>query len=220
MRATGWLIALLSVSPVALGGCAFFGKSEPLSPRFYDAENDPSDRAAKQAQGVRANDGPGLRLGRVIGGAHLRERIAFRNSARELGFYEERRWTERPEVYVRRAISRALFDERAVTHIISGGGPMLEVELTDFDELRAPKHAVRVAMRVALLNLRTVSMERTFTVELPVKDGDRFDAVAEAMAQALEQCVQRAADAVTSELATLPTPPPVEPAETAAPALQ
>src|SRR6201989_40623 len=92
----------------ALAGCALLGKNEPLVPRYYTPEYDgdaPSPFARSDLE---------LRLGRVEGWSHVRERMAIRSSNRELFYYEDRHWTERPEIYLRRALSRALFEERGV----------------------------------------------------------------------------------------------------------
>lgn len=202
------------LSAVLLTGCAFFGKSEPLEPRYYDPESSPREaKSVPPALGT-----PALRLGHVVGGSHLRERIAYRVSERELGFYDERRWTERPENYLRRALASGLFEQRGINSLVTGVGPSLDVELIDFSELREPKHAVRVRARAVLVDQRTVRFEQTFTVEQPVSgDADDFSRVAEAMSVALERTVDAIGDRVLSELtravnaggdvAATPTPP-------------
>lgn len=196
-RAATGLPAVLALG--LLSGCAFFGKSEPLSPRYYDPES-----AAKEAPTTAPSLGkPSLRLGHVVGGSHLRERIAYHLSEREVGFYDERRWTERPEDYLRRALARGLFEERAITSLVTGVGPSLDVELLDFSELLKPRHGVRVRARVVLVDQRTVRFEHTFTVEEPVSDGkdeEDFTPVADAMARALTRTVDQIGDRVLGEL--------------------
>jgi len=195
---TTCLLLMLSCS---LSACAFFGKSEPLEPRFYSAATTESERASASAQ-----TGLALRVGRVLAGGHLQERIAYRSGQRELGFYDQRRWTERPEVYVRRAVSHALFDQRGVVRVVSGPAALLELELLEFVELRAPKRAARVSISAALSDGRTVRLERTFSHEqaLPKSDDDEFGGVAEAMSLALQACADELADAVVSELSRQP----------------
>src|SRR5687768_6369916 len=117
---TRWALCAL------LGGCALTSKSEPWTSRYFTPEaaggsESPADPA--DAGGAR------LRLGRVSAGKHLRERIAFRRSEHELGYYDDRRWTEQPDVYLRRALSAALFEERGIHRVVSSGSPTLEVEL-------------------------------------------------------------------------------------------
>jgi cholesterol transport system auxiliary component len=206
-RARFPLVALRFAIPL-LCGCSFFGKVEPLTPHYYDPETPITGGEASPPAPGR----PSLRLGHVTGGSHLRERIAYRVSEREYGFYDERRWTERPENYLRRALARSLFEERAITSLVTGVGPSLEVELTDFSELLTPKHAVRVRARAVLVEQRTVRFEHTFTVEEPVAAGtEDFSAVADAMAIALQHTVDQIADRVFREL-SLPAGGTVTPA--------
>lgn len=194
--AAGLLCAL------ALAGCAIFKKSEPLSPTYYSAErfDDARERAASPSgEGSAAS----LRLARVEGASHLRERIAYRTSPRQLGFYETRRWAERPEVYLRRALSRALFEQRGMIHTVSGLAPALEVELIEFDEWRGPPHRVRVRAHVLLSEARSARFEHTVTAEQPVRseaDEGEFAEVAEAFSIALGRVVDEVSDRVVAEL--------------------
>ena len=118
----------------ALAGCAFFGKSEPLAPHYYSA--DTGDTGAAQA--APRDEGLALRLGSVLSASHLRQHIAYRRSERGLSFYQERRWAERPEMYLERALVRALFQEGGAAQVVSGPAPTLTVELLEFVELREP----------------------------------------------------------------------------------
>ena len=195
--------AALLVALLPAGACAFFGKVPPLHPRYFDAEVVAAARPAAAAGN--AGEHP-LRLGHVVGSSYLRERIAYHVSEHELGLYDQLRWTERPEDYVRRALARALFEERNLTNVVSGVVPALELELTDFSELKKPQHAVRVRARVVLVEQRAVRFERTFTVELPVANGDDFGLVPAALSEALSKCVEQIADAVSAELLALSAP--------------
>jgi len=180
-----------------LPGCSFFGKVEPLAPRYYDPEIEASEGKSLAPSLAR----PQLRLGHVLGGSHLRERIAYRVGEREVGFYDELRWTERPENYLRRALARTLFEERGISSLVTGVGPSLDVELVDFSELLKPRHAVRVRARAVLVDQRTVRFEHTFTAEEDVRgDSDDFSHVADAMARALERTVAEIGDRVLAEL--------------------
>lgn len=183
-----------------LEACSFFGKAMPMHPRFFDPEGElPSRTRALQHLG-----GPALRLGHVVGSTFLRERIAYHVSAHELGVYDERRWTERPEDYFRRALARSLFEERGLTNVVAGVAPVLDVELTDFAELLGPTHAVRVRAQVRLVDQRSVRLERSFSVEQAVAKGDDFALVAAAMSLALERAVTQIADDVERELSANP----------------
>lgn len=204
---------LVALCCVFAAGCAFFGKSDPLSPRYYSAERAgrPGPSAAEPTPDVR------LRLGSIVGGSHLRERIAYRSGERELGFYERRRWAERPEVYLRRALSRALFEERGLGRAISGVAPTLEVELTDFDELRLDPHQVRVRAHVLLIDARSVRFEHTFGADEAVAQGedddDAYARVADAFARALGRVVDEISDRIVAELRT----PPISAAPSSSP---
>lgn len=183
-------IALTSL----LAGCSFFGKVAPLAPRYYDPTPEPTGGAARAEVGEKS-----LRLGHVLGSSHLRERIAYHTNPQELGFYEERRWTERPENYLRRELAAELFERRGIAQVVSGLSPTLEVELTDFSELKSPKHAARARARVLLVDARAVRFEQTFSVEVPIQ-GDDFSAVPAALGNALSQLVSQIGDRVAKEL--------------------
>jgi cholesterol transport system auxiliary component len=207
-----------------LAACALFSKAEPLVPRYFTPED--SVVAATAAQNAGPTDGSDprrLRLGSVRGGSHLRERIMFRQTTHELAYYEDRRWTERPEAYLRRALARALFEERGLARVVSGSVATLEAELVAFEEIRAPTHTVRVQVIVTLSDDRVVRLQQTFTAEQPVQNArssgqrDDADAVVDALANALHQCVAQIADAVVAKLGDgLGDAPVVAPARPAA----
>ena len=80
-----------------LGACALTSKSEPLLTRYFSPDYiGAPPRQVVPASTASAGRGQ-LRLGDVRGGSHLRERILYRDSDEALGYYEQRRWTERPE---------------------------------------------------------------------------------------------------------------------------
>src|SRR6185503_11724326 len=91
-----------------------------------------------------------LRLGQVEAASHIDERFAYRLEPSELSYYEERRWTEAPERYLRRALERELFQRRAIRRIVSGPGTTLDVELTALEELRSAPARVRLALSFSL----------------------------------------------------------------------
>lgn len=186
-------------------GCALLAKSDPLTPRYFSAE--PSEARegvpgssvpASRASGSASIAAPELRLGRVTSASYLGERLVFRNSSYELGFYEDRRWTEKPEMYFRRSLSRALFEEGGFRHVVSGGGPTLDVELVELAELKAPAHVARARATFVLYDPRSVRTEGTLTVELPirtVKEDEQatvtVGVLSEALAGAVHQIVDR-----------------------------
>ena len=206
-------VVLLAIC--ALSGCALFGKAEPLSPSYYSPEQHESQVQPASGGGEQL----ALRIGRVTSSGHLRERIAYRSSARAVGFYDQRRWTERPEVYLRRAVSSALFEQAGLTHVVSGPAPTLQLELLEFAEVREPAQGGRVRLRAMLSDGRTAWFERTFEAEQRAKgEGDDFTAVVDALAAALDQCVRELSQATLAALQARATsaapavPAPPEPA--------
>ena len=186
------LVALLCTS------CALTNKSDSVFFRYYTLERDTAAVAVTApAQKLQ------LRLGRVGSAAYLKDRIAFRDGGSEVGFYEGLRWTERPEAFLYRAMSRALFERHQIQQIVGGAGPTLEVELNVFEELRAPRHAARVEVSWILRDDTLVLVQKTLTVERPIKSAKSdtdASAVATAMADALGEAIQTIVTAVVSEL--------------------
>jgi cholesterol transport system auxiliary component len=188
---------LLSVS-----GCALTSKSEPLDVRYFNPEKVKPQltSATERPQG----DAPlALELGRVSSGANVREKMAYRDASWEVGYYEDRRWTERPEAFVRREIGRTLFEERGFRRSISGAAaPTLEIELIAFEEIRAkPLHVARVQLRMILHDGHDVLHEETVTVDKPLPNGESTtEAVVAATAEALDAASALVADRTQSVL--------------------
>lgn len=175
-----------------LGACALTSKSEPWTTRYFT----PESGAASATQGdetpePRAAQPHPLRLGRIAASAHLRQPIAFRTGNSELGFYEDRRWTERPEVYLRRALEHALFEQRRAQRVVSGAAPTLEVELTAFEELRGKPQRARMTAIVSLHDQRVGQLTRTITIEQPVAAAGDDPQAAAALVDALAECLQQ-----------------------------
>jgi ABC-type uncharacterized transport system auxiliary subunit len=145
-----------------------------------------------------------LRLGRVSSGPSLRERIAYRDAAYELGYYDDLRWTERPETYVRRGLGRALFEEHGVRRVLGGTSPTLDVEVIAFDDLRlATGRAVRVQLKLLLHEDVGVILEDTLTIERPVAgDKPKIEDVIAALATALDAACEQVSLRVESALAS------------------
>ena len=195
-----WLFG--AAAALLTAGCALTSKSEPISPRYFSPER-PAD--ATQASKKSLATPLELRLGRVSGSSHLDERLVYRDSAYQLGYYEERRWTEEPAEYLRRCLARALFEERGLRHVVGGVGPSLEVELTGFEEVRSPRRVARVQMTARLQDARIVRWEETLTVDQPITDdgsGDPATMMVAAIGVALASAVDHIADRVVSDLAT------------------
>lgn len=176
-----WLILFLS-------GCALTNKADALDIRYFTPEH-----VRPRLTGAADARGPALRLGRVTSGLHLREPIAYRDGTYEVGYYEDRRWTERPDLYVRRELGRVLFEEHGFRRVVSGDAPTLDVEVIAFEEVKTRElHAARVVVRVLLVSDR-VLLEDTITVDEPVAASAPIDEVVSAMARALDGMSDRVA---------------------------
>jgi ABC-type uncharacterized transport system auxiliary subunit len=168
-------------------------------PRYFTPEL--AEGGAPASTGAASN--LHVRLGRVGGGSYLKERIAHRESDHEFGFYEDRRWTERPEVYLERALERSLFEHRGVKRAISGPAPTLSAELIEFEEVREGAPRVRLRVAYALHDERTVLRERSFVVERPLPSGpdvSRTERVAAALGDALRDAANQIVDDVVANL--------------------
>ena len=190
-----------------IGGCALLSKSAPITPRYFSPER-PGDvpLSAPRHRGPPQE----LRLGRVDSAANLEEMLIFRDSASEIGYYRERRWTEAPEQYLRRRLARVLFEERGLREVVGGDGPTLDVQLTAFEEARVPRRMARVQVIVRLQDGRLVKWEETVTAEEPVAvtaGVDEADASVAAIGTALRAAVDVIADRVVLELTVAPSAP-------------
>lgn len=181
---------------LGFSGCALLSKGELGTRRFYTL-----DQAAPLARTKGDALGAELRLGRVTAGACGSELMMVRQSPFEVRFDEERRWTERPEVSLRRALSRVLFEELGLRSLVGGPGPVLEVELLEFEEVRGPSPVGRVTVRWSLSDDRVVSTQRTLRVERPIgTSAAEGDAVAEAIGAAMREAVETMARETVSVL--------------------
>lgn len=211
-----------TLTPIALllatlCSCALTSKSDPMEIRYFTPEPTSGSMRAPTAvpaapTGAAADAQPlALMLGRVRGSAHLRERIAYRPSESELGFYETRRWTERPESYLRRSLSAALFQQRGLQPILAGPGATLDVELTAFEETRGPRPVARLQAVYLLYGGGLPSTERTVTVEHPITaTQDPTTGIIRALAAALGEAVTQISNDVVARLQADAARTPVE----------
>ncbi|HET9932871.1 MAG TPA: ABC-type transport auxiliary lipoprotein family protein [Polyangiaceae bacterium] len=194
-------------------GCALTSKATPMSPRYFSPEQVPDSRAPSSPRSASKAAAPALQLGQVASASHLDERIAYRVGATELGFYDDRRWTELPEAYLRRALERELFEDRGLERMITGGGPTLDVELIAFEELRGAPTRARVTLHFSLHDERRSFLERSVDIEREVTIASGADPavrLAETLSTTLRDAVRAVAEQVTAELPTAtrvaPTP--------------
>jgi cholesterol transport system auxiliary component len=190
------LVGLLGVLAVvnAGAGCALASKGEALSIRWFTPESTTpriTSASEPETEHARGEAIGAIELGRVTSGAHLRERIAYRDRAFEVGYYDDKRWTERPEAYVRRELARRLFEERGFRRAVGGQAPILDVEVLSFEEIRGAVHAARIQLRAVLHDDRTALVERTVNVERAIPPGaSDIDGLVFAMSQALQAAAE------------------------------
>lgn len=187
-----------------LFSCALTSKGEALSPRYF------SPQPVSVAKSPKAGRAFEMRLGQVSSASHLDERIAYRVGGSEMGFYEDRRWTEIPEAYLRRALEREFFEQRGLSRLVTGYGPTLDVELTAFEELRKKPLKARVTLAFSLRDERHSLVERTLDIERPVRElagADPAQSLAETMTAALDDAVRELGSEVVQALSTEQTKP-------------
>ena len=178
LRAVAVLALVTAVAPGF--GCALISRGSSAEWRWYTPEL--SGPSAGSAESQRGGE---LRLGRVTSGTDLGLRIAYGDGLYQIGYYQDLRWTERPQHYVQRALGRALFEQGPFHRALTGEAPTLDVEVVDFEEVKAPTtHAARISLRVVLSTDR-VLFERTILVSKAI-DGGTFEGFVAAMSQALE----------------------------------
>lgn len=191
---------LLALLCSVLGACALLSKAEPLVPRYFTPENSENHAPPSASGGLETRR---LRLGTIESGSQLRERMMFRSAAHELGYYADRRWTERPEAYLRRGLVRVLFEERGLFRVDSGSAPTLDAELITFEVLQSPQPKVRVQVVIALDDARFGKLSRTVTVDQAVRSSvaaDDADAEVEALGGALQNCLTQITEFVIARL--------------------
>jgi hypothetical protein len=178
LRAVAVLALVTAVAPGF--GCALISRGSSAEWRWYTPEL--SGPSAGSAESQRGGE---LRLGRVTSGTDLGLRIAYGDGLYQIGYYQDLRWTERPQHYVQRALGRALFEQGPFHRALTGEAPTLDVEVVDFEEVKAPTtHAARISLRVVLSTDR-VLFERTILVSKAIDSGT-FEGFVAAMSQALE----------------------------------
>jgi ABC-type uncharacterized transport system auxiliary subunit len=211
-------LKLLLLCACALSNaCALTSRSEPMQIRYFSA-----DRVASSHTPVAIARGPAvsLRLDRVRSSSHLGEAIAYRTGIHELGYYDEERWTERPEAFLERGLERALFQDQGVTRVVGGISETLSVELVSFEEVRGDRPVARVEVGLTLHDERSSQLEQTIVVERPIgpHGTDRAASAVSALSEAMSEAIDRIAQTVTERLRVIAAadPPARQPAEAAA----
>ena len=200
------LCMALTLSTVALGtnGCALTSKADLVEIRYFSPEHAKRDENGLGASSAapRSQSPLYVRLGRVASGPSLRERIVYRNTAYELGYYDDFRWTERPENYVRRELGRSLFEVHGIHRVINGAAPTLDIEVIAFDDVRMGLNRVaRVQLKAMLYDDDGVLFEDTLTTDSPITgEKPKFETVVAAMANALDTMADRVSVHVSTTL--------------------
>ncbi len=186
-------ILLLSL---ALAGCSVLTRATPIEVRYFTPE--PARALAHTTSSREPDSRPRLQLGDLSSSVNLRDRIVHRESPVEVGVYETLRWTEHPEQYVRRSLTRALFEDRPIEHVFESSAPALDVELLSFEVLHDDhRWAGRVQLRYRLRDERTVIASGVVTMEQPATERGFDGAVA-----AVGVAMNAATDKLASEIAT------------------
>jgi ABC-type uncharacterized transport system auxiliary subunit len=193
------LIAML----VLLTGCALTSKSKPVDIRYFalDADASLAVRAAPRPS-------PQLGLGSITSSIFLRNRIVFRRSSHEVGTYDDQRWTEYPETYLRRSLSHALFDTGAFVEGLGDRVPTVDVELVAFEEvIQRSARAGRVQITYRLHDDRTVLATGIITVERNAGGEGGTAAVVSAIGVALNEATERLSNVIHAYFASVPDAP-------------
>lgn len=204
---------LFAIASSFAPGCALFSKGDQGDARFFSLERESHRPYPVPATVPGAEAKPTvLRLGLVTGAPHLEERLVYRDSAYEVGYYRELRWTEPPERRLKRLLARVLFEERGFQQLVGGAGTTLEVQLTALDEIRFPRHLARARAVARLHDERLVLWEETLTVDRPIIEengGDLALATVTALGDALLAAVDQIADSVAREIDEQQLPAPM-----------
>jgi ABC-type uncharacterized transport system auxiliary subunit len=199
--------------------CALTSRSEPMQVRYFTADLAESQRGATPS--MRGGPAVSMRLERVRSSSHLSEAIAYRTGVHELGYYEQERWTERPEAFLERGLERAFFQEQGVKRVIGGISETLSVELVSFEEVRGPKPVARVEVGFTLHDERSSQLEQTIRVERPIaaNASDPAAGAVAALSDALSEAIDKIAQTVTERLRVIAAAEPSssnQPSEAAA----
>jgi ABC-type uncharacterized transport system auxiliary subunit len=129
-----------AIAVVALVGCSLTQPVTPRELRYFTLVT--TMEATRPAPCAR------VRLGRVSASPAFGVAIQHRLSAVEVQPYETLRWSDPPEVYVRRSLARALFGSHPLDQGLTGS-PVLDIELVAFEHAAgAPAGTVTIAYQL------------------------------------------------------------------------
>jgi len=189
-------VRAVACAVLLLGGCALTSKATPVELRYFSPERVDTPLTARQKLPPVGR----LRLGPLTSSANLRSSIVHRESAVELDTYATLRWTENPEDYVRRSLSRALFADGQLEEVVGGPAPTLDVEVVVFEEARREgRHLGRVQLGYQLHDERSVLASGVVTLERDVV-GEGIEPVILAIGSAMEASTSELAKTVVPQL--------------------
>ena len=198
-------VTLVVLAALAIAGCALTERGPSVEWTYYSLP--PSQAAAAPTPLQKRRP---LQLGQVTASSNLAKKIVYRVSEVESGEYENKRWTDRPEDFVSRALERALFEKRGLAQKLSGSAPQLDVEIVAFEEVRAGAgRRGRVTLRFALHDDARVLLRGAVRKEHAATSEDIGDVV-RAIGEALEEATNDVADTVAATLAKEPEADEVE----------
>lgn len=178
--------------------CALTNKADPLNLRYFaPPANDPPLRLNE----ARAQEPVTVRIDGVEAAAHLTEAIAYRKNEAELGYYEELRWTEIPNVYLERAVADALFRDGTLRRGLTDSAYRLALTLEAFEKLAYGQPRVRVVTRVWVGDDRVVLSEQRLVIEEPI--GDQGNTEHTSLMAAFSRALVKTAAQVRAQLDTV-----------------
>ena len=181
---------------LVLAGCAITSKAPPLELRYFTPEAVATPAPAQPPRESCAR----LRLGRIALDAHLQFRIAHRASPVQLELYDTLRWTARPDTYVRRSLSAALFGAGPLEQAVGGQAMTLDIDVIGFEEVVAEgHHAGRVQLGYQLHDDRDVVARGTVTFDRDAQ-GPQIARVVMAIGAALQASSMEIARRVVVQL--------------------
>lgn len=194
-----WHIVALGL----LGGCLGSRDFTPI--RYYSVDTSPvsvppAQRSWPLALGVRP----------FTAATRYRDRILYRHSEVQIGFYEYDRWVEPPEEMVSRMIGSVLRASGTFRQVLAAGNVQLPAwilsgDLLRFDEVRGPgRSQAECWLR---LELRRASDEQLLWSDL-IKAAVPLSAeTPEALAQAMSRAVRQVGIELLQRLDTAELPP-------------
>lgn len=192
--------ALLFVVSVALSACALTSRAAPFEIRYF-APNVAARSVTTTSARASVTAPPKVCVRQITSSEFLRNPLVYRVSTYEVGSYDDRRWTEYPEVYLRRSLDHALFDGGRFVEGQPGRCPTLDVELLGFEELRrGDARAGRVQLVYRLFDGDRVVASEVVTIERDAGGTEPADIVA-AIGTALEDATARLATGLEARFA-------------------